>query len=211
LESWVIPTLEWLYSEVGYLGVMIAMALESACIPIPSEIILPMAGWMVAQSYLQEPLTKVSWDLWLAVIAGTVGNTMGSVLAYAIGAFGGRPFLERYGRYLLISRHELETADRWFARYGNSVVFFSRLLPVIRTFISLPAGIAKMDLGKFIIYSTLGALPWSIALVWLGKWLGDNWLLVRRTLGRFDVLILALIILFAILFFYRRFMLIRKY
>ena len=142
---------------------MIAMAIESAMIPLPSELILPLAGFMVSDPTKIEPLTGQPWNFWIVVIVATIGNTLGSLIAYAIGACGGRPFLERYGKYMLIREHELEAADHFFARYGAATVFIGRLLPIVRTFISFPAGVARMPIGKFIVYSTLGALLWSIA------------------------------------------------
>ena len=125
------------------------------------------------------------------VIVATIGNTLGSLVAYAIGAWGGRPFLERYGKYMLIREHELEVADHFFARYGSATVFIGRLLPIVRTFISFPAGVARMPLGKFIVYSTLGAFPWSDALVWAGLQLGANWVTIRDMLKPFDMAIAA--------------------
>ena len=184
LEEIIIPALESLYAQMGYLGVMVAMAIESACIPLPSEIIMPMAGWMVYRGV---------FDLWTVAVFATVGNTLGSSIAYWVGYLGGRPFLERYGRYLLISQHDLEMADRWFARYGEGTVFFSRLLPVVRTFISFPAGVARMHFGRFVVYSTMGAFPWVLALAYAGKLMGDNWVTVRQVLHNFDYPILAVI------------------
>jgi membrane protein DedA with SNARE-associated domain len=194
LEHMVIPFLEQLYASMGYLGVMVAMAIESACIPLPSEIVLPMAGWMVAQGL---------WDFWLAVIFATIGNTLGSCIAYAVGAFGGRPLLERYGRYILISQHDMDVADRWFAKYGEWAVFFSRMLPVVRTFISLPAGIARMNFLKFVAFSILGAVPWSILLIYAGKLAGDNWASIRAFLHNFDYVILAVLVAAVVFYVYR--------
>lgn len=194
LESYLIPFLENLYAQMGYLGLVLVMTLESACIPIPSEIILPMAGWMVAMG---------KWNLWLAVFFGTVGNTLGSCVAYWVGATGGRPLVERFGRYIFISHHDLELADRWFARYGEWTVFFSRMMPIVRTFISLPAGIARMNFFKFLVYSIAGALPWSFALVYAGKVFGDNWESIRRFLQNFDYLIAVAIIALVALYLYR--------
>lgn len=185
LESHLIPLFVQLYSSVGYAGIVIAMAIESACIPLPSEIILPMAGWMVSRNVF----TLVG-----ATVAGTAGGVIGSSIAYWVGAIGGRPLLDRYGRYVLLSPHDLDVADRWFARYGEVAIFFSRLLPVIRTFISLPAGIARMNFARFLIYTTLGSLPWTFALVYAGKALGDNWEQVRTVLARFDYVFVALVV-----------------
>src|SRR3954468_5630612 len=157
IDQIVIPFLNSLYGTVGYLGVMVAMAIESAMIPIPSELILPYAGFLVSDPTQIEPLTGQPWSFWITVVVATLGNTAGSLIAYAIGAWGGRPFLERYGRYLLIRPHEIELAERFFDRYGAPAAFLSRLLPIVRTFISFPAGVARMPLGRFIVYSTAGA------------------------------------------------------
>jgi len=189
LDQIVIPFLQNLYGAVGYLGVAVAMAIESAMIPMPSEIILPLAGFQVSNPALIEPLTKGPWNFWLVVIFATVGNTVGSLIGYAIGAWGGRPFLERWGKYLLIRQHEIELAEHFFTKYGAATAFFSRLLPVVRTFISFPAGVARMDLRKFIIYSTAGAFIWSAVLVQAGVLLGDNWATIRTTLEPFDLII----------------------
>jgi membrane protein DedA with SNARE-associated domain len=190
IDEIVIPFLNSLYGAVGYIGVMVAMAIESAMIPLPSELILPYAGFLVSDPTQIEPLTGQPWNFWITVIVATIGNTLGSLVAYAIGAYGGRPFLERYGRYLLIRPHEIEAADRFFEKYGAATVFFGRLLPIVRTFISFPAGVTRMPIGKFIFYSTAGALPWSIALVWAGVQLGANWATIREILKPFDLLIL---------------------
>jgi membrane protein DedA with SNARE-associated domain len=191
IDTLVIPFLQNLYGAVGYAGVFVAMTLESAMIPLPSELILPFAGFLVSDPTRVEPLTGRAWEFWTAVLVGTAGNTTGSLIGYAIGRYGGRPFLERYGRYLLIRTHDLDVADHWFARWGAPTAFFSRLLPIVRTFISFPAGVARMPLGKFLIYSTLGALPWSIALVYAGVQLGEHWPQIRDTLAPFDTLILV--------------------
>ena len=202
IDAIVIPFLEALYERFGYVGVVIAMAIESAAIPLPSELILPFAGWSVSKG-LTEPLTSSPWSYWGAVIAGVVGNTVGSLASYAIGAYGGRPLVERYGRYVLISAHDLELADRWFARYGEATVFFSRMLPIVRTFISVPAGIARMPLWRFTLFSILGAIPWVMLLVWGGMQLGDHWLELKHNLRGLDYLIAALILLGVGLFIWR--------
>lgn len=197
IDQIVLPFLQQLYGAVGYLGVMLAMAIESAMIPLPSELILPFAGFMVSNPAQVEPLTRGPWSFWVVVLVATVGNTLGSLVAYAIGAYGGRPFLERYGRYLLIREHEIEAADRFFEKYGSATVFFGRLLPIVRTFISFPAGVTRMPLAKFIAFSTAGAVPWSIALVYAGMVLGANWVQIREALKPFDTLILVLVVLLA--------------
>jgi membrane protein DedA with SNARE-associated domain len=198
IDEIVLPFLESLYGAVGYVGVMLAMAIESAMIPLPSELILPFGGFMVSDPNQIEPLTGRPWEFWIVVIVATVGNTLGSLVAYAVGAYGGRPFLERYGRYILIRPHEIEVADRFFAKYGAATVFFGRLLPIVRTFISFPAGVTRMPLGKFILYSTLGAFPWSIALVWAGMQLGANWVDIRHMLQPFDLAIAVAVVVGAL-------------
>ncbi|HOF42673.1 MAG TPA: DedA family protein, partial [Candidatus Moranbacteria bacterium] len=131
-------------SMLGYSGVVLMMAIESACIPLPSEIIMPFAGYLVHTG---------EFSLFWVSFAGAVGCVLGSVLAYWVGIWGGRPFIEKYGKYVLITKHDLDLADRFFQKYGNTAVFVSRLLPVVRTFISLPAGIARMNFPKFVIYT----------------------------------------------------------
>ncbi len=146
------------------------MAVESAAIPFPSEIIMPLAGWFL----IEDRGLGMEW-LFIAAFYGALGNLIGSLVAYYAGAWGGRPFLQRYGRFVLITQKELDWADRWFARYGEPTVFFSRMLPVIRTFISVPAGVARMNVWRFAVLSFLGSYPWSLGLVWGGFALGDNW------------------------------------
>ena len=189
IDQIVIPFLASLYGAVGYLGVLVAMAIESAMIPIPSELILPFAGFMVSDPAKIEPLTNGPWSFWIVVVVATLGNTLGSLVAYAIGAWGGRPFLERYGKYLLIRPHEIEIAERFFARWGAQTAFFSRLLPIVRTFISFPAGVARMPIRTFVLYSTAGAFIWSTVLVWAGVQLGARWTEIRRALQPFDLVI----------------------
>ena len=196
IDKIVIPFLNDLYGAFGYLGVMVAMAIESAMIPLPSELILPYAGFLVSDPTQIEPLTGAPWNFWLVVVFATVGNTLGSLVAYAIGAFGGRPFLERYGKYLLIRPHEIEVGEAFFQKHGNATVFVGRLLPIVRTFISFPAGVARMPLIPFIAYSTAGAFLWSMLLVYAGMVLGANWLAIRHALQPFDMLIAVAVVLF---------------
>jgi membrane protein DedA with SNARE-associated domain len=204
IDQIVIPFLNSLYGAVGYVGVMIAMAIESAMIPLPSELILPYAGFLVSDPTKLEPLTKGPWAFWIVVIAATIGNTVGSLIAYAIGAWGGRPFLERWGKYLLIRHHEIELAEHFFDKYGAATAFFSRLLPVVRTFISFPAGVARMPLGRFIAYSTAGAFLWSILLVWAGTQLGERWEDIRHALQPFDLLIAVAVVALVVIFVWWR-------
>ncbi len=169
----------------GYSGICLTMAIESACIPFPSEIIMPFAGFIVSEGKM---------TLWGITLAGALGNLIGSLIAYIVGMVGGRPFLEKYGRYLLITRQKLKLADEWFVRYGDKAIFFSRMMPVIRTFISLPAGIARMDLMKFVIYTFAGALPWCLLLGWLGVILGPQWHILRRYFHILDIIVIGGII-----------------
>ncbi|HEV8228640.1 MAG TPA: DedA family protein [Candidatus Limnocylindria bacterium] len=198
----VLPFLESLYARFGYVGVVIAMTIESCAIPLPSELILPFAGWSVSRAVV-EPLTSSPWTYWGAVIAGVVGNTVGSLASYAIGTYGGRPLVERYGRYVLISAHDLELAERWFARHGEATVFFSRMLPIVRTFISVPAGVARMPLWRFLAFSILGAIPWVMLLVWGGVQLGDHWLELKHALRGLDYLVAAGVVALVALFVWR--------
>jgi membrane protein DedA with SNARE-associated domain len=204
IDQIVIPFLNHLYGAVGYVGVAVAMGIESAMIPLPSELVLPYAGFLVSDPTQLEPITHARWEFWIVVIVATLGNTVGSLIGYGIGAWGGRPFLERWGKFLLIRPHELVIADLFFQRYGPATAFFSRLLPIVRTFISFPAGVARMPLGKFVVYSTLGAVPWSIALVWAGVQLGGNWVAIRRTLQPFDLAIAVAAVLLIALFVWWR-------
>ena len=189
IDQIVIPFLASLYGAVGYLGVALAMAIESAMIQLPSELILPFAGFLVSDPTKIEPLTHGAWGFWIVVVVATLGNTLGSLIAYAIGAWGGRPFLERYGKYLLIRPHEIEIAERFFGRWGAQTAFFSRLLPIVRTFISFPAGVARMPIRAFVAYSTAGAFLWSTVLLWAGVQLGARWADIRHALQPFDLLI----------------------
>jgi membrane protein DedA with SNARE-associated domain len=158
-------------SAVGYLGVMFLMTFESACVPIPSEIIMPFSGFLVSAGKL---------NLWLVVLAGAFGNLIGAIITYAIGYYGGRPFILKYGKYFFVKEKEVHHAEKFFARWGDFAVFIARNLPVIRTFISLPAGVAEMNFPKFALFSFLGSLPWCFALTYLGVLLGKNWLLIKE-------------------------------
>lgn len=153
-------------STLGYSGIVLLMAIESACIPLPSEIIMPFSGYLVSTGQM---------NIWLVGIAGAVGCVLGSLVAYWVGSKGGRPLIEKYGRYLLVSPHDLDLADRWFANYGEAIVFVSRLLPAIRTFIAFPAGVARMNLKRFVIYTFAGSLPWCLGLAYVGQKLGEKW------------------------------------
>ena len=170
-------------SKMGYMGIVLLMAIESACIPLPSEIIMPFSGYLVSRGEM---------NLWWVAVAGAVGCVLGSLVAYWVGMYGGRPFIEKYGKYILLSRHDLDIADRWFAKYGEVIVFVSRLLPAIRTFIAFPAGVARMNLTRFVIYTFAGSLPWCLALAYVGQKLGEQWDkddTLKTWFHRFDFLI----------------------
>lgn len=176
-------------SASGYLGIALLMAIESACIPVPSEIIMPFSGYLVSTG---------RFDLVLVATAGAIGCNLGSTLAYAVGHYGGRPLVERWGSYILLSRHDLARVDRFFARYGSATVFVCRLLPVVRTFIALPAGIAHMPQGKFQLYTFIGSWPWCFALAYIGEQLGARWEsdpALRDTLHRFDAAIVGVLLI----------------
>lgn len=173
-------------SNLQYAGVALLMAIESACIPLPSEVILPFAGYLVYKGEL---------SLWLVALAGAFGCLVGSLVAYAIGAWGGRPLAIRYGRFVLISARELDWADRWFQRHGSITIFIGRLLPIVRTFISLPAGVAKMPLLRFSAYTFLGSFVWSLALAWIGLKLGQHWQSLGGIFHRFDGVVLAVLVI----------------
>ncbi len=182
--TWLSSTIISIISSTGYLGVMILMTLESACVPVPSEIIMPFSGFLVWEG---------KFILWQVIVWGAIGNLIGSIIAYLVGFFGGRRLILRYGKYFLVSEHDLEMADNWFRKYGQGVVFFSRLLPVVRTFISLPAGIARMDFKKFCFYTLLGSLLWSFALAFVGFKAGENWDYLKTYFHRFDIIFVILI------------------
>jgi len=174
------------------------MAIESACIPLPSELIMPLSGWML----IKERSLPAIYTL-VAGAYGALGCTIGSIIAYGVGIWGGRLFLEKYGKYVLISRHDLDLADRWFDRHGSRIIFLSRLLPVVRTFISLPAGIARMHLVKFLVYTFAGSFIWCTGLAYGGYLLGKDWEQIRAVLRPFDPAIAVIILAFIALYFYR--------
>ena len=179
---------------LGYGGISLMMLLESCGIPMPSEVIMPFSGFLAASGQMQ---------LWLIILAGTLGDVAGASLAYWIGFKGGRPLVEKYGKAILLSRHDLDLADRWFKKYGQLTVFFGRILPVVRTYISFPAGISKMNFKKFITFTFLGALPWCALLAWLGVKMGDNWELIRTKMHNFDLAMLIAVIILIILYVWR--------
>jgi len=174
---------------LGYGGIALLMAIESACIPLPSEIIMPFSGYLVSTG---------RFSLFFVATAGAIGCNIGSTLAYLVGAYGGRPQVERWGHYILLSHADLDRAHRFFTRFGGATVFVSRLLPLVRSFISLPAGIARMPFGRFQIYTFLGSWPWCFALAFVGLKLGETWNhspVLRHVMHALDgAVVLALVI-----------------
>jgi membrane protein DedA with SNARE-associated domain len=203
LTNTLIDLINNFYAMTGLFGIALAMAIESCCIPLPSEIVMPLAGVMIANGTLLPGMNP-----WLALVlvglAGAAGCLVGSIAAYGIGYAGGRPLMLKYGRYLLISQHDADKADAFFQRWGSATAFFSRLLPVVRTYISLPAGIAKMPFAKFCVYSFLGSFPWCFLLAYLGKTvIGDNLKDVEKLspiFHSFDVVILVVLIVLVVLY-----------
>ena len=183
-----------LIATLGYPGVLFLMALESACIPIPSEAIMPFAG-----AQITAPTGHFHPNIWLLMLIGALGNLLGSILAYWVGHVGGRPFLNKYGKYVLIRKRDLDKSDEFFQKHGEWTVFFGRWLPIVRTFISLPAGIARMNFTKFCAFTFAGALPFCYLLAWAGTKLGQHWEQVHTWLQKADLAVIAvLIVLFAL-------------
>ena len=184
--SWVSHFVVSTISSMGYGGVVLLMGIESANIPLPSEVIMPFSGYLVFTG---------RFNLLFVAVAGGFGCLLGSLLSYWIGAVGGRPLIEKYGKYILISHHDLDLADRWFKKWGIATVFIGRLLPVVRTFISFPAGIARVNLWRFSVYTFVGSVIWSYLLAWVGMKLGENWDSLKGYFHRFDTVIGILIII----------------
>jgi membrane protein DedA with SNARE-associated domain len=191
VSAWIVTVI----GTMGYGGIVILMGIESACVPLPSEVIMPFSGYLVSTGRFA--LNSVA-------IAGAFGCLLGSGIGYYLGATGGRWVLERYGRYLLIAPHELETAEHFFARWGGPAVFFSRLLPVVRTFIAFPAGVARMKLLPFALYTLAGSYLWCLGLAYIGQQLGEHWALLGPYFHRFDGLLAAAVFAAGIWLVYNR-------
>ncbi|OCT12275.1 alkaline phosphatase [Paenibacillus pectinilyticus] len=187
LIDWISSSATSLIATYGVLGIFIGMVLESACIPIPSEVIMLFGGFFVQ---------KGSFSYFEVVSAGVLGNLIGSVLIYWIGATGARTLLVKYGKYVWIKTEHMDKAEQWFRRYGEWAAFFGRNLPLIRTFISLPAGIARMNFPRFLLFTFLGCLPWNMAMTYLGFKLGENWQEVEPYVRPISYLMLAVIVIF---------------
>ena len=199
IEATLLEIVTNVYQALGWPGVVLLMTVETVAFPLPSELVMPLAGWLLVQDR--------GGSVWLVVLAGlcgALGNLLGSLFAYWVSLKGGRPLLHKYGRYVLVTDDEVDRAEAWFGKYGEWAVFFSRMVPVLRTVISVPAGIARMDLRKFSIYTFAGAFPWSLGLAYGGYLLGENWETLRATMRPFDIPILALLALGVAWFVVRR-------
>ena len=190
IEAFFLDLITQVYQAIGWPGVVFLMAVESAAIPFPSELIMPLAGWLLIQAK-----GGSQWLVLLAGFYGALGNLLGSWLAYWISLKGGRPVLLKWGKYVLITRDEIDRAEVWFEKYGEWAVFFSRLLPVVRTFISVPAGLARMNIWKFSLYTFTGSFLWSLGLAYGGYLMGENWEVLRSAMRPFDIPIVVVIAL----------------
>jgi len=186
--------IHWI-SFLGYPGIVFLMSLESACLPVPSEIVLPFSGFLVYRG---------AFDLLFASLAGTLGCLLGSVVAYYFGLKKGRNLIKNHGKYFFLNEDHLELAEKWFHKYGDKAIFFTRLMPIVRTFISLPAGIGKMNFKKFVIYTILGSFPWCFALVYAGFLLGPYWMNIINLFHKFDIFIIMGLIGMIIFYFWKR-------
>jgi membrane protein DedA with SNARE-associated domain len=192
------------YNTVGYLGVALWVAIESVIVPIPSELVLPFAGFLVGEGRAIEPLTGAPWNIALVTLAGTMGATVGALIAYAIGALGGRPLIERWGRWLGITPADLDRAESFFERRGALAAFFGRMVPVIRSLVSFAAGVARMPLLPFVVFTFLGSLPFTFVLVFAGIQLGANWEAIGGALKRFEYAVVAGLVVVALLWIWFR-------
>lgn len=197
LAGWIIAVI----SSLGYGGIVLLMGIESACIPLPSEIIMPFSGYLVF---------KGEMSLWGVALAGAVGCVVGSIPAYYLGMYGGRPLVEKYGKWVLISHHDLHIADRAFAKYGEIIIFIGRLLPAVRTFIAFPAGIARMHMGRFIAYTFVGSLIWCYALAWLGFKMGENWSGLKVYFHEFHNVLAVVAVIFVVWYVRRHLKAVRR-
>jgi membrane protein DedA with SNARE-associated domain len=194
-----------IYEAVGYLGVALWVAVESVIIPIPSELVLPFAGFLAAQPDSLEPITGAPWSIPLLVTAATVGSLIGALVAYAIGYWGGRPLLVRWGKYLRFTEADLDHTERFFERWGAWASFLGRMIPVVRSLVSFGAGVGRMHLGPFILFTILGSIPWNLALVLAGYLLGENWLEIGSILKRYEYLVLGILVVIGLVWIWFRY------
>lgn len=185
--------------QTGYLGIFVLMTAESALIPIPSEITMPFSGFLASAG---------RFSVLAVILVGTMGNLIGSLLAFWLGFWAKehviKEWIRKYGKYLLLTEHEYDRSERWFRKYGENIVFFSRILPVVRTFISLPAGVAKMKVFKFSLFTFIGSLLWSAALTYLGFYLGSNWQSLEVYYRRFEYFILGAFAVLVLWYIFRK-------
>ena len=205
IEGWFLDIITKVYDAMGWPGVVFLMGVESAAIPFPSELIMPLAGWL-----LIEAKGDSAWMLAMAGFYGALGNLLGSWVAYWISYKGGRPLLMKYGKYVLVTQREVDQAEAWFQKYGELAVFASRMLPVVRTFISVPAGLARMNFWKFSFYTFVGSYPWSLGLAYGGFKLGENWESLREVMRPFDFPMAGIIAVAVAWFIYHRIKVIRS-
>jgi membrane protein DedA with SNARE-associated domain len=198
IETWLLAHIQSIYLAIQWPGVIALMTIESACIPIPSEVIMPLAGWML----IKNQSLPISFNL-VAGVLGALGCTIGSIIAYWVGVKGGRPFLNKYGKYVLITSHDIDRADRWFQKNGDWTIFVSRMIPLVSSFISLPAGIAKMRFDKFLMYTFAGSFIWCTALSFAGYLLGQNWDKISNVIRPFEPVIVGLVVILIGFYVYR--------
>ena len=200
IEETVLDWIRELYVNIGWPGVILLMAIESMSIPLPSELIMPFAGWFLIKDHGHGiPF------VFLAAFYGSLGNLLGSLIGYAIGAAGGRPLVSRFGKYLLISMEDMDKAEGWFRKYGDRAILVSRMLPVVRTFISMPAGAARMDIRKFSVYTFVGSYPFVLGLTFGGYLLGKNWERLRNSFRAFDIPFAVVLVLLIVWFLWRHY------
>jgi membrane protein DedA with SNARE-associated domain len=190
IEQQIVEFLTRVLQSIGWPGVVAIMTLESANIPIPSEVTMPLAGWMLVQARGMNAMSAI----WLGGLFGALGCTIGSAVSYALGAWGGRPLIQRYGRWIMVSEEDLANADKWFTRWGDWAAFFSRLLPIVRTFISFPAGVVRLKFWRFMLFTFVGSFIWCALLAWGGYVFGSNWETLRAAMRPFDIPIAIIIV-----------------
>ena len=176
-----------IYEAVGYLGVALWVAIESVIIPIPSELVLPFAGFLAADPGSIEPLTGGPWNIALLVVFATIGSLVGALVAYGIGYYGGRPVLIRWGRFLRFTEEDLDKTEAFFVKWGIAAAFLGRMVPVVRSLVSFGAGVGRMRLGPFILFTVLGSIPWNLFLILTGFLLGENWDVIGGLLGDYEL------------------------
>ena len=185
MTLYIIQFITQLISTLGYPGIFLLMTLESMLMPVPSEAVMPFAGFLAFEGKM---------DIWIAVLVSSLANLTGSLIAYAVGRYLGRGFVHRYGKYVLLNTHHLDLTEKWFQRYGSVAVLFSRMLPVVRSVIALPAGIGKMNIWHFCLFTFIGSIPWNLALVYTGYLLKENWNMLEKYTFYIDILAVVAII-----------------